>query len=242
MRRGAVPAPRRISLPAHLRRSRAATQHRAAGQCPSPQKSLPHRRSRARCPRPPARAGREPRRRSGCAASATAPSPPCAVQRLQIARVRRQCLRRRGIGARHARRAERDGRSARRDLLLCHHAARDGSSRRLAQWPHIHRDDPPRGKALIQGKPPRKDRLRHAVPFQRPRGGTQAPHRPQTVVAADAYGKEPHAVQTLLPARRSARPRRAIPLSQTWFPSLPYPTTQKRTLPTLWESPLFPYR
>ena len=136
---------------------------------------------------------------------------PAALRRaeLQIARVRRQCLRRRGIGARHARRAERDGRSARRDLLLCHHAARDGSSRRLAQWPHIHRDDPPRGKALIQGKPPRKDRLRHAVPFQRPRGGTQAPHRPQTVVAADAYGKEPHAVQTLLP--RAAALARAAP-------------------------------
>ena len=205
MRRGAAPAPRRISLPAHLRRSRAATQRRAAGQCPSPQKSLPHRRSRARCPRPPARAGREPRHRSGCAASATAPSRPAP----QIARVRRQRLRRRGIGARDSQSAERDGRSARRDLLLCHHAARDGSSRRLAQWPHIHRDDPPRGKALIRGKPPRKDRLRHAVPFQCPRGGTQAPHRPQAVAAADAYGKEPHTAQTLLP--RAASLARAAP-------------------------------
>ena len=76
MRRGAVPAPRRISLPARLRRSRAATQRRAAGQRPAPQRSLPHRQSRARCPRPPARAGQEPRRRCGCAASATAPSRP----------------------------------------------------------------------------------------------------------------------------------------------------------------------
>ena len=136
---------------------------------------------------------------------------PAALRRaeLQIARVRRQCLRRRGIGARDAQSAERDGRSARCDLLLCHHTARDGGSRRLAQWPHIHRDDPPRGKALIRGKPPWKDRLRHTVPFQRPRGGTRAPHRPQTVAAADTYGKEPHTAQTLLP--RAAALARAAP-------------------------------
>ena len=241
MRRGAAPAPRRISLPARLRRSRAATQRRAAGQRPAPRRSPPHRRSRARCPRPPARAGREPRRRSGCAASATAPSRPAPCRAANSA-----CPPPVSPPPRH-RRASRAPRRARRSLCAARSPAVPSRGARWQQPPpravaaHPPGRSPARQSAHT-GKTPaeRPPASRRTVPASARRyaGSTPPADRRRGGCLRQGTAHRPDA----FPARRSARPRRAIPLSQTWFPSLPYPTTQQRTLPTLWESPLFPYR
>ena len=235
MRRGAVPAPRRILSPARLRRSRAATQRRAAGQRPAPRRSPPHRRSRARCPRPPARAqdgSRDteaaaqplrqlPSRPAPCTAANSACQPPASLP------------------PRH-RRASRAPRRARRSLCAARSPAVPS---RGARW----RQPPPRAEAASTGTIPARQ---SAHTRKTPRGKTACvtPYRSSVRAAVrrlhTARRPSPWRMPTAgtarrpnaSPARRSARPHRAIPLSQTWLPLSPYPTT-KRTLPTLWESP-----
>ena len=242
MRRGAAPAPRRISLPARLRRSRAATQ-RPSGRT-TPRAAVGLRRIVEAEHDVRALRHAQDRSRDAEAAAQRLRQLPAALRRaeLQIARVRRQCLRRRGIGARHA-----QPRRARRSLCAARSPAVPSRGARWQQPPpravaaHPPGRSPARQSAHT-GKTPaeRPPASRRTVPASARRyaGSTPPADRRRGGCLRQGTARRPNAS----PARRSARPRRAIPLSQTWFPLSPLSHDTKRTLPTLWESPLFPCR
>lgn len=166
-------------------------------------------------------------RRTGAATSEAAAQPlrqlPAALRRaeLQIARVRRQHLRRRGIGARDAQSAERDGRSARCDLLLCHHTARDGGSRRLAQWPaHPPGRSPVRQSAHTRKTPvERPPASRRTVPTSARRyaGSTPPAGRRRGGCLRQGTARRPNASpgapQRSPAPRHSTKPNMVAPLS-----------------------------